>query len=149
MKFLVINGPNLNLLGLREPAIYGSQNYEALLALIRSACDAEGIEVDFFQSNHEGAIVDAIQAAYGVYDGPHLRCGQPGAFPAGLLCRHGLCQDLQGSGLPGLCGGCEISEELSQQITRTPLPSGRGVPRSGIGIFRFTTPRKCFMIRKV
>lgn len=69
MKFLVMNGPNLNLLGLREPAIYGSQNYEALLAFIRSACDAEGVDVDFFQSNHEGAIVDAIQAAYGVYDG--------------------------------------------------------------------------------
>ena len=69
MKFLVINGPNLNLLGLREPAIYGSQNYEALLAFIHSACDAEGVDVDFFQSNHEGAIVDAIQAAYGVYDG--------------------------------------------------------------------------------
>ena len=67
MKFLVINGPNLNLLGLREPAIYGSQNYEALLAFIRSACDAEGVDVDFFQSNHEGAIVDAIQAAYGVW----------------------------------------------------------------------------------
>ena len=57
MKLLVINGPNLNLLGLREPAIYGSQNYESLLALIRTACD------------DEGAIVDAIQAAYGVYDG--------------------------------------------------------------------------------
>ena len=69
MKLLVINGPNLNLLGLREPAIYGSQNYESLLALIRAACDAEGIEVSFAQSNHEGAIVDAIQAAYGVYDG--------------------------------------------------------------------------------
>ena len=69
MKLLVINGPNLNLLGLREPAIYGSQNYESLLALIRAACDAEGIEVGFVQSNHEGAIVDAIQAAYGVYDG--------------------------------------------------------------------------------
>ena len=69
MKFLVINGPNLNLLGLREPAIYGSQNYEALLSLVRTACDAEGVDVDFFQSNHEGAIVDAIQAAYGVYDG--------------------------------------------------------------------------------
>lgn len=69
MKLLVINGPNLNLLGLREPAIYGNRNYEALLALIRSACEAEGIDVDFFQSNHEGAIVDAIQAAYGVYDG--------------------------------------------------------------------------------
>ncbi len=69
MKLLVINGPNLNLLGLREPAIYGNRNYEALLALIRSACEAEGIDVDFFQSNHEGAIVDAIQAAYGVYGG--------------------------------------------------------------------------------
>ena len=69
MKLLVINGPNLNLLGLREPAIYGSQNYESLLALIRAACDAEGIEVDFAQSNHEGAIVDAIQAAYGKMDG--------------------------------------------------------------------------------
>ena len=69
MKLLVINGPNLNLLGLREPAIYGSQNYESLLALIRTTCDAEGIEVGFVQSNHEGAIVDAIQAAYGVYDG--------------------------------------------------------------------------------
>ena len=69
MKLLVINGPNLNLLGLREPAIYGSQNYESLLALIRAACDAEGIEVGFAQSNHEGAIVDAIQAAYGVFDG--------------------------------------------------------------------------------
>ena len=69
MKLLVINGPNLNLLGLREPAIYGSQNYESLLALIRAACDAEGIEVGFAQSNHEGAIVDAIQAAYGTVDG--------------------------------------------------------------------------------
>ena len=69
MKLLVINGPNLNLLGLREPAIYGNRNYEALLSLIRSACEAEGIDVDFFQSNHEGAIVDAIQAAYGVYGG--------------------------------------------------------------------------------
>ena len=69
MKLLVINGPNLNLLGLREPAIYGSQNYESLLTLVRAACDAEGIEVGFVQSNHEGTIVDAIQAAYGVYDG--------------------------------------------------------------------------------
>ena len=58
MKLLVINGPNLNLLGLREPAIYGSQNYESLLALIRTACDAEGIEVGFVQSNHEGTGVE-------------------------------------------------------------------------------------------
>ena len=69
MRLLVINGPNLNLLGLREPAIYGSQSYAALLEKIQGFCDAQGIGVAFFQSNHEGAIVDEIQAAYGVYDG--------------------------------------------------------------------------------
>ena len=65
----MINGPNLNLLGLREPAIYGSLSYNALLAFIRETADQEGLDVDFFQSNHEGAIVDKIQEAYGVYDG--------------------------------------------------------------------------------
>lgn len=69
MKLLVINGPNINMVGLREPAIYGSQNYAALLEMIRTTCEQEGIEVKCFQSNHEGAIVDEIQAAYGVYDG--------------------------------------------------------------------------------
>ena len=77
MKLLVINGPNLNLLGLREPAIYGSQNYESLLALIRAACDAEGIEVGFAQSNHEGAIIDAIQEADTAFDGIVIN---PGAY---------------------------------------------------------------------
>ena len=69
MKLLVINGPNLNLLGVREPGIYGTQTYDALVEKIRAFCLTEGVEVSFFQSNHEGAIVDAIQAAYGVYDG--------------------------------------------------------------------------------
>lgn len=69
MKFLVINGPNLNLLGLREPDIYGSQSFEALQAFIKDACDKEGVEVELFQSNHEGDIVDKIQEAYGVFDG--------------------------------------------------------------------------------
>ncbi len=69
MKFLVINGPNLNLLGLREPAIYGSQSFAALQDFIRAAAVDAGVEVELFQSNHEGAIVDAIQAAYGTADG--------------------------------------------------------------------------------
>ena len=69
MKFLVINGPNLNLLGLREPAIYGSRDFAALQDFIRSAAREAGVEVELFQSNHEGAIVDAIQAAYGTADG--------------------------------------------------------------------------------
>ena len=69
MKFLIINGPNLNLLGLREPDIYGKQDFHALEEFIRESCRAEGIEPVLFQSNHEGAIVDTIQAAYGQIDG--------------------------------------------------------------------------------
>lgn len=68
MKVLVINGPNLNLLGLREPALYGARNFAALQEFIRSSAAAIGVDVELFQSNHEGAIVDAIQAAYGVFD---------------------------------------------------------------------------------
>ena len=69
MKLLVINGPNLNLLGIREPDLYGKADYKALEALIHETCLEEGLEVDIFQSNHEGAIVDKIQAAMGCYDG--------------------------------------------------------------------------------
>ena len=69
MKLLIINGPNLNLLGLREPQIYGSKNFSALCTFIEDVCRSEGIEYKLFQSNHEGAIVDEIQAAYGVFDG--------------------------------------------------------------------------------
>ena len=69
MKLLVINGPNLNLLGLREPDIYGKANYASLVELIHDTCAGENIEVEVFQSNHEGTIVDKIQEAYGVFDG--------------------------------------------------------------------------------
>ena len=69
MKLLILNGPNLNLLGLREPAIYGAQNYDALVRFCQDACRAAGAACKVFQSNHEGALVDEIQAAYGVYDG--------------------------------------------------------------------------------
>lgn len=68
MNLLVINGPNLNMLGIREKNIYGSETYEGLLQYIREICEAEGIAVSFFQSNHEGAIVDRIQEAYGNTD---------------------------------------------------------------------------------
>ena len=69
MKFLVINGPNLNMLGIREPAIYGDKTYASLCKLIEETCRAEDIEVEIFQSNHEGSIVDKIQEAYGNIDG--------------------------------------------------------------------------------
>lgn len=69
MRILVINGPNLNLLGLREPDLYGGRSYDALVAMIQAHCDALGTLVDCIQSNHEGVLVDAIQAAYQTYDG--------------------------------------------------------------------------------
>ena len=69
MKLLVINGPNINMLGIREKNIYGAETYEDLVSFIKKGADELGTEVDFFQSNHEGAIVDTIQAAYGKYDG--------------------------------------------------------------------------------
>jgi len=69
MKFLIINGPNLNMLGVREPDLYGKQDYRALVRLCEETCASEGIDVEVFQSNHEGAIVDRIQAALGNTDG--------------------------------------------------------------------------------
>lgn len=69
MNILVINGPNLNLLGLREPGIYGTGTYADLVALVEGACAQRGVQCACFQSNHEGAIVDKIQEAWGVFDG--------------------------------------------------------------------------------
>lgn len=69
MKILVINGPNINMLGIREPEIYGKATYSDLMEYVEKAASRLGVEVAFFQSNHEGAIVDAIQEAYGKFDG--------------------------------------------------------------------------------
>ena len=64
MKFLVINGPNLNMLGIREPDIYGSRTYDELVGMIREAAEELGVDVEFYQSNHEGDLVDKIEEAY-------------------------------------------------------------------------------------
>ena len=64
MKILVLNGPNINFLGIREPQIYGSQTYNDLLEKIKAYAEKKCVDVSFFQSNHEGALVDAIQQAY-------------------------------------------------------------------------------------
>lgn len=69
MKILVINGPNINMLGLREPDIYGKRDYNALVELCNKTGEEAGAEIECFQSNHEGSIVDKIQEAYGVFDG--------------------------------------------------------------------------------
>ena len=69
MKILVLNGPNLNMLGIREPALYGSRNYADLVRFIEDTARETGVEAEVFQSNHEGVLVDRIQAARGVFDG--------------------------------------------------------------------------------
>lgn len=77
MKLLIINGPNLNMLGIREPGIYGKSTYNDLVNMISDYCGEQGIECEFYQSNHEGALVDKIQEAYGVFDGIVIN---PGAY---------------------------------------------------------------------
>ena len=69
MKILVLNGPNINMLGIREPGIYGKQTFSDLLKLLEDTALEYSIEIEQFQSNHEGAIVDKIQQAYGEFDG--------------------------------------------------------------------------------
>ena len=69
MKVLVINGPNLNMLGIREPGIYGKQSFSELLSLLNNWALAYDVEIEQYQSNHEGDLVDKIQSAYGAFDG--------------------------------------------------------------------------------
>ena len=69
MKILVINGPNINMLGIREPGVYGDDSYDVLCRTINRYGDENGLTVNIFQSNHEGNLIDEIQAAYGVFDG--------------------------------------------------------------------------------
>ena len=77
MKILVINGPNINMLGIREPEHYGRETYADLVAKIQNHCDAKNIDVRIYQSNHEGDLVDEIQKAYGDADGIVIN---PGAY---------------------------------------------------------------------
>ncbi len=77
MKILLLNGPNLNMLGIREPGVYGTDSYKMLCRTVEEYAERNGIEVKLFQSNHEGALVDEIQAAYGVFDGIVIN---PGAY---------------------------------------------------------------------
>lgn len=77
MRILVINGPNLNMLGIREPHIYGSKTYADLCDIISAYCEEQGIQVEFYQSNHEGCLVDRIQDSYGNVDGIVIN---PGAY---------------------------------------------------------------------
>ena len=77
MKIMVINGPNINMLGIREPDVYGKTTYKDLCAMIENHCKENNIEVEIYQSNHEGDLVDKIQSTYNTFDGIVIN---PGAY---------------------------------------------------------------------
>ena len=97
MKLLILNGPNLNLLGIREPSIYGRETYADLCERIKAHADARGIEVRLVQSNHEGGLVDAIQEAY--FDGFDGIVMNPGAYTHTSIA---LLDALKGVSLPAV-----------------------------------------------
>ncbi len=97
MKLLILNGPNLNLLGIREPAIYGHETFADLCERIKAYAKEKGIEVRLVQSNHEGELVDAIQQAY--FDGLDCIVMNPGAYTHTSIA---LLDALKGVGLPAV-----------------------------------------------
>ena len=109
MKLLVLNGPNLNMLGIREPDIYGKETYPQLVKLVEDTCRQLGVEVEVYQSNHEGDLVDWIQDAYGVYDGIVLN---PGAYTHTSIA---LLDALLAVGIP------TVEVHLSDLKTREPF----------------------------
>ncbi len=111
MKLLVLNGPNLNLLGIREPAIYGRETYEQLCGRIQAYADQKGIDVRLCQSNHEGGLVDAIQTAY--FDGFDGIVINPGAYTHTSIA---LLDAVKGVGLP--CVEVHISDPDTREDFR-------------------------------
>ncbi|NLA10787.1 MAG: type II 3-dehydroquinate dehydratase [Firmicutes bacterium] len=96
MHILVINGPNLNLLGLREPELYGRASYSDLVAMLEAEAERLGVQVEFVQSNHEGELIDAIQSAYKRVDGIIIN---PGAYTHTSIA---LLDALKAVGLPAV-----------------------------------------------
>jgi len=126
MKFLVINGPNLNLLGMREPEIYGRDGYQALEDLVKKTCAREDIDVELFQSNHEGAIVDAIQGAVGRIDGIIIN---PAAYTHTSIA---ILDALKAVGVPAV--EVHISDIASREAFRRVSYAGMACVKAFIGM---------------
>ena len=94
MKLLVLNGPNLNMLGIREPAIYGAETYPELCRRVKEHAEKRGIDVALYQSNHEGDLIDRIQMAYGEIDGIVFN---PGGYTHTSVA---LCDAVKAVGIP-------------------------------------------------
>ena len=132
MKILVINGPNINMLGLREPEVYGRETFSDLLALLEQTATAYDITVDQYQSNHEGCLVDKIQEAYGVYDGIIIN---PAAYTHTSIA---ILDALKAVGIPAI--EVHISDirkrESFRQISYTGMACRKTISGHGIDGYR-------------
>ena len=142
MKLFVINGPNLNLLGVREPDIYGRKTYADLVAYVQDVCAREGVEVECFQSNHEGAVIDAIHAADGVYDAIVMN---PGAF---THYSYAILDALKAVDVP--CIEVHISnvhqrEEFRHRSVTAPACVGQ---ICGLGLFGYEAAMSYFLLKE-
>ena len=132
MRILVINGPNINMLGIREPGIYGTQNYSALMELIARTAISYNAEVECFQSNHEGAIVDKIQEAYGNFDGIVIN---PAAYTHTSIA---ILDALKAVGIPAVevhISDVDSREEF-RQISYTGMACEKRIAGQGIDGYR-------------
>lgn len=126
MRILIINGPNINMLGIREPDIYGKNTYDDLCEMIENYASEKGVEVKLFQSNHEGCIVDEIQAAYGNFDGIVIN---PAAYTHTSIA---ILDALKSVGLPAV--EVHISDVTAREDFRQISYAGMACKKSFIGL---------------
>ena len=126
MRILVINGPNINMLGIREPGIYGKNTYADLCELIENYAAEKGVEVKLFQSNHEGSIVDEIQAAYQKFDGIVIN---PAAYTHTSVA---ILDALKSVGIPAV--EIHISDVTKREDFRQISYAGMACEKSFIGL---------------
>ena len=126
MRILIINGPNINMLGIREPDIYGKNTYADLCRMIEDYAAEKGVEVKLFQSNHEGSIVDEIQAAYGNFDGIVIN---PAAYTHTSVA---ILDALKSVGIPAV--EIHISDVTKREDFRQISYAGMACEKSFIGL---------------
>ncbi len=126
MRILVINGPNINMLGIREPDIYGKNTYADLCRMIEDYAAEKGVEVKLFQSNHEGSIVDEIQTAYGNFDGIVIN---PAAYTHTSVA---ILDALKSVGIPAV--EIHISDVTKREDFRQISYAGMACEKSFIGL---------------
>ncbi len=141
MKILVLNGPNINLLGLREPDIYGKESYQDLLALLEKTAAELQVELEHYQSNHEGDLVDKIQAAYGIFDGIVIN---PAAYTHTSIA---ILDALKAVSIPAVEVhiSCVSQREAFRQISYAGLACEKQIEGQGIAGYRQAI---CYLLQK-